>query len=127
MKKSLLMLATVSLFSSSSYAVELLPPLSGGIGESGREIIQENQARYPLKLVLVGEAGVYLSDVKISVKDKTGKEVAETTTEGPIALIDVEPGTYTVSAVAEDITKEIKVTVGKTGLKTYHIRFPIKN
>jgi hypothetical protein len=109
------------------YAQDRLPPLSGGIGESGREIIQQNQPNYPLKLVLVGEAGVFLSDVNVSITNAFGEEVTKTVTEGPILLVDLAPGNYTVTATTEGLEQIAKITVNATGLKTYHLRFPIKD
>lgn len=116
----------IMLITASASATDRLPPLSGGIGESGREMIQQHQADYSLKLVFVGEGGMYLSDVDVVVTDTSGHMISHTTTEGPILLIDLPSGTYTITAASEGISQTTTVTVGK-GTKTYHMRFGIKN
>lgn len=124
-KTSLLLFTALISFSTLGQTRDYLPPLSDGIGESGREVIAQNQSKYPLKIVLVGEAGVYLSDVDISICNAHGEVVSKIVTNGPILLVDLDPGTYTITANTKGIARTAKVTVGKTGLTTTHIRFPI--
>jgi len=103
-----------------------LPPVSGGIGESGREIIRQHEQEYPLKLIFTGQGGMYLSDVDVTVIDAAGRTIEHTTTEGPVLLLDLPDGTYRVTATAEGISQTATVLV-KKGTKTYYMRFDIKN
>lgn len=95
---------------------------TGGIGAEGREEIGQMQHNYPLKLVFVGNDGVFLSSVDLSIADASGKIVATTQTMGPVALAKLAPGKYTATASlsGEQVVQKVDVT---TSLRTYHMRF----
>jgi hypothetical protein len=104
-----------------------VPVLSGGVGSSDRAMIEAQQANYRLKLVFSGQGGAYLSDVNVTLADKSGGTVVSTVTDGPILLLSPPAGTYKVTAVASGIEKTLSVTAGASGLKTYQINFPIRD
>jgi hypothetical protein len=121
-----IVLISAALISNAAYAEDRLPTWTGGIGLAERELIEQKQNDYTLKLVLIGEKGMYVSRVTVKITDKAGTEVVNTMTQGPVLLADLEPGRYTVEASAEGTTKTFHVTVGAT-LKTQHVLFPIKD
>jgi hypothetical protein len=71
------------------------------------------QKDYALSLLFVQtKRGEYLSDVKVSIKDKSGNTVLQTVADGPMLLAKLPPGTYRISAEHD----------GKTLSKTVEIK-----
>jgi len=85
-----------------------LPPLqtfgsvnyiTGGIGLDESTAIKSAEKDFSLSLLFAQtKRGEYLSDVKVSIKDKAGKTVLETQSDGPMLLARLPAGAYTVSA-----------------------------
>jgi hypothetical protein len=74
--------------------------LSGGIGVDEAELLRQQSASYPLTLEMATAAGgprdAYISDARVDIRDSSGKQVLSTTTEGPLMLLRLPSGTYTV-------------------------------
>ena len=73
--------------------------LSGGIGEEEREAISAVAASYPLTLELATpgpQRNPYIADARVDIHDATGRAVLETTAQGPLVLVRLPAGTYTV-------------------------------
>ncbi len=119
------LLAAASL-STAAYAQELSPVVSGGVGNTDQATIEQLENRHSLKLVFTGDKGIYLSDVAVSIRDKSGLELVNGVSDGPFLLAELEPGSYTVEAVADGINKKQTISVTKE-LKVYHMQFPIKD
>lgn len=114
------------LFSYSALAETAVPVVTGGVGQSSQEAIEQAQKNFNLKLVFTGDGGMYLSDVAVSIRDTEGLEVIRGVTQGPVLLAELPPGRYTVEAQAEAFNKQRTVTVGRT-MTTYQIAFPVKD
>lgn len=127
MKRQLaLTLLSMTMLTSPAFAAEAVPIVSGGVGETERAVIDQNEDAYSTKLVYTGEGGMYLSDVSVIIKDAKGNEVVNSVTDGPILLTDLKPGKYSVESSAEGFTKKQNISAGEK-LKTYTIRFPVKD
>ena len=124
MNKALILTVSALAFIATPAFASSVEVVSGGVGESSREMIKQAQGQYSLKLVLTGNGGMYLSDVAVSITDRKGDTVASENTEGPIVLAALKPGTYTVSATYGDKTAKRTVAIGK-GLKTVQIALPV--
>jgi hypothetical protein len=74
--------------------------LSGGIGVDEADVLRQQSASYPLTLEMAtaagGPRGAYISDARVDIRDSSGKQVLSTTTEGPLMLLRLPSGTYTV-------------------------------
>ena len=81
--------------------------MTGGIGSGEREVMQSWAGDYNLKLAFAETSGVYVSDVALSI-EKEGRQMVRTTTNGPWFYIKLPPGRYTVEAMYEDESKQIK-------------------
>jgi hypothetical protein len=91
-----------------AYAQTGLPPtqtygstsfVTGGVGLDESTAMKAAQKDYALSLLFVQtERGEYLSDVKVSIKDKSGDIVLETVADGPMLLAKLPPGAYRISA-----------------------------
>ena len=126
MKLFALTLTSAWLLSATAMAAVQSPAVSGGVGESSQNAIQQVQQNYNLKLVFTGEGGMYLSDVAVTILDRNGDPVVSQVTDGPLLLVDLDPGRYTIESQAESFTRTQQVTVNNS-LKTYHVRFPVKD
>jgi len=95
--------------------------VSGGIGDTGMDTIATTQKNYNLKLIFAEPNGEYLADISAVMHDKKGNTVLDANSVGPIVLVKLKPGTYTLSSTAGKETKTSKVIVHNTGLSTYYI------
>src|SRR5687768_12579895 len=80
--------------------------LTGGIGKDESDAILQEGKAWPLMLELAQAAdprAQYISDVQITVKDKSGNTVLDTSAEGPYLLIKLPPGKYSLDAVYESV------------------------
>jgi len=94
--------------------------VSGGVGQDEVNAMEHAKAKYPLSMEFVQHAkprDVYIANVEVTVTDKTGNVVLNTTTDGPYLLADLPNGKYTVSAVDEggkSIVKHVNISHGKS-------------
>jgi hypothetical protein len=98
--------------------------ISGGVAVSGMRAIDAEEKLYNLKM-LFAAGDAYLANVGVHMKDSKGTEVLDTTTRGPVLLVKMPPGSYTVEAKTESgamITKH--VIVGDDHLVSYVMRYP---
>lgn len=87
--------------------------VTGGIGQDEAEAMRQAASRYPLSMLFTAKTGQYLSDVKVTIKKKNGETVLSAVSDGPMMLVDLPPGQYTVEATAEDKTQTHKVALAK--------------
>jgi hypothetical protein len=99
--------------------------VSGGVGADEREQLKTLEKDFNLKLLFTLVEGPYVSDVAVVVKNASGKVVLEEQSRGPIFLLKLPPGTYTVEATYDGKKQTRKVTVGKR-LSTVQFRWPSK-
>lgn len=96
--------------------------LSGGIGHDEQLMLKNAEADYPVKVVFANTNGAFMSDVEVTVKDAAGKTVLGLTTDGPVLLMDLEPGTYTLSADDGSEVKTQKLNVSDS-IRSYTLHF----
>ena len=87
--------------------------LTGGVGQDEQQYMREAASRYPLAMTFTASTGQYLSDVKVTVKDRKGETVLSAVSAGPMMLVDLAPGQYTVEAAFEGKTQTRKVAIAK--------------
>jgi hypothetical protein len=104
-----------------AFAADELPPVqtfgsvsyvTGGIGLDESAAIKAAEKDFALSLLFAqNKRGEYLSDVKVSIKDKAGKTVLEAVSEGPMLLARLPAGVYKVSAEHEGtvLVKTVRV------------------
>lgn len=107
--------------------VPSIPMLSGGVGADELEAVQSEKARFNVRVLFSETGGAYVSDVKVSLLNKKGEEIAATQSEGPILLIRLKPGSYTIKASVSGATKTQKFTVPAKEPVRVHVAFPLKD
>jgi hypothetical protein len=88
--------------------------VSGGIGTEEADALRAVASRYPLELVFarnVDGREEFLSDVRLTISDANGRVVVDRAS-GPIVLIGIPSGVYTVSAQFGGQVKTRRVAVG---------------
>ncbi len=87
--------------------------VSGGVGEESRAALQSMQANFPLRLVFSAQNGEYLVADTVGVRDARG-EVLAVTGVGPILMLKLAPGDYTVTAIYSGRTEQKQIKLGST-------------
>lgn len=75
--------------------------ITGGIGEDEATAFKNAAATYPLELLFVQKArptDEYLADVVVTIRDRSGKLLLDTTAEGPFLLARLPAGKYKIEA-----------------------------
>ena len=99
--------------------------LSGGIGHDESAAMKAEAKSYPLSMIFsAGKDNEFLADVKITVKDKAGKEVLNAVSKGPIMLVKVPAGSYTITAERNGKALHHAVRVNHKGGKQVNFHWP---
>ena len=94
----------------------------GGIGSDESTAMRAAMKDHPLALLFARADGAYLSDVAVTIKNASGAAALEIRAGGPVCLVDLPAGRYTVEAMSGGASKSQGVTVGE-GSKTVDFRF----
>ena len=96
--------------------------LSGGVGEETRATLESRQQQLPLKIELSTRGGEYVVADHVDVLAGEGR-LLTVRDAGPLLLMKLEPGTYTLEATWNGRTERRTVRVGG-GTQTIELRFP---
>ena len=96
--------------------------MCGGIGSDESQAMRAVMKEFPLSLLFARVSGEYLADVGVTVRDAGGATALSMRAGGPVCLVDLPAGRYTVEAESEGVTKTQVVTLGN-GSKTADFRF----
>lgn len=77
--------------------------LNGGVGKGQADQMRELAARYPVQMTFSrhnGSQGTdeFIADVRLRVSDSAGQTVVNLASQGPIFLLRLPPGSYSVDA-----------------------------
>ncbi len=101
--------------------------LTGGVGKDESDAILQAANSWPLTLELSQSAtprAEYISDVQITIKDKSGNTVLDMTAEGPYVLVKLPPGKYALDAVYESKNLHREITLQKGRSKRISLMWP---
>lgn len=96
--------------------------MTGGIGQDEQARFAAAQSEYPVRMVFANTNGAYLSNVHVTVADASGQQLLALQTEGPMLLMDLEPGSYTVTASENGNTNSQRLTVSQIP-RSYTVHF----
>jgi hypothetical protein len=89
--------------------------LSGGFGEDERERLRSITGGDNLELSFALQSKQYLGGANVLIKNAKGNNVLEAVSEGPLFLVDLPAGSYTVEATAMGKTLKQAVHVPSKG------------
>ncbi len=93
-----------------------VPYISGGVGLSGRDEMNEIKSKFNLRLLFaVQGSGVYLADVKVKIDDAAGPTLLSVVSQGPWFYANLTPGRYVVTVDNAGQTQTKEVTVPANG------------
>jgi hypothetical protein len=90
--------------------------ISGGIGDEEKEQLIIQEAQFNLRLLLTSTDGAFYSNVRMELKDASGKVLVSIGDAGPYVYLTVPTGAYTVD-----------VTSAKGSAKSTSIKVPAKS
>ena len=94
----------------------------GGIGSDESNAMRAAMKDHPLALLFARAGGEYLANVEVTIKSAGGDTALEMRASGPVCLVDLPAGRYTIDAAMAGSAKSQTVTVGG-GSKTVDFRF----
>ncbi|MFD2113231.1 carboxypeptidase-like regulatory domain-containing protein [Thiorhodococcus fuscus] len=100
-----------------------VPYISGGIGASGREEMQELKSKFNLRLLFaIQGSGEYLADVKVRIDDASGPTLLTAVSQGPWFYASLAPGRYrlTVDNAGQIQTREVTVPEGRATEQSFY-------
>ena len=95
--------------------------VTGGIGDDEKAALDAAKGNYNLHIINANPDGAYVSNVHLSIADKTGTEVFSSDA-GPIFYAKIPNGRYSVTATHNDQTKKQNLTISSQ-TKASHINF----
>ena len=97
--------------------------VSGGVGDASIDTLTALAHDFNLKLVFALKSGAYLSGVQVNIADAAGRNLLDTTSEGPWLMTRLPAGKYQVVATFADHAEKRTVAVGAEKLKTVDFRW----
>jgi hypothetical protein len=94
----------------------------GGIGLDESTAMRAAMKDHPLSLLFAQADGSYTAEADVTIKDANGVTTLAMRASGPVCLIDLPAGHYTIEAVAEGMSRKQRVSVGG-GPKSASFRF----
>jgi hypothetical protein len=94
----------------------------GGIGSDESQAMRAAMKSHPLSLLFARSDGAYLADVEVTIQDASGAAKLALRANGPVCLVELPAGKYTIAATSEGATKSQSVTIGGAP-KTADFRF----
>lgn len=87
----------------------------GGIGSDESTTMRSAMKDYPLSLLFARKDGEYLANLAVQIQGKTG-EAMSFTANGPVCLLKLPPGRYSVKATTQGgATQSKNVDVSRNG------------
>jgi len=88
--------------------------LSGGVGKEEADALKQQSADYALTLEFASSRsaegdtspGAYIADVQVDIRDARGRPMLNTTSTGPLLLVRLPAGDYTVVADWNGVRKQ---------------------
>ena len=85
--------------------------VSGGVGTEAVELLKSMEKDFNLKIVFANKAGEFLSNVKVSFTDSSGRVLLDTVTEGPLLMAKLPVGSYHVDTTFDGRLERQNVAV----------------
>ena len=101
--------------------------ITGGVGKDESDAIAQAAGAWPLMLELSQSAAPraeFISDVQITIKDKSGNTVLDMTSAGPYVLVRLPAGKYSLDATYESKALHRDISIQKGRSKRLSLMWP---
>lgn len=100
---------------------------SGGIGLGEREELAQLRSAYRLRVATAARlSGAYLAAVQVTIADAGGRRIFDRALAGPLLLVDLAPGRYTVEATnRQGQTQRVQTTIAASGQREIYFYFDV--
>ena len=85
---------------------------NGGWSGETAEVIKGHSGKFPLMLVFAWNEGTYLADVNVQVVNAKGEKVLTLNNLGPLVLLDLPRGDFTINVERNGKSQSRRVNVG---------------
>lgn len=92
--------------------------ICGGIGSDQAALFRSARSHYPLSLGFgqkQGEKVAFIADVQVVMRNDYEQTVLNINSDGPICLLDIDPGHYQIYVTYEGQTMHQSITVKRQG------------
>jgi hypothetical protein len=103
-----------------------VPHTSGGVGLDAREQLAGTEGQYNLKIVTAATSGAYMAGVRVIIEGAGGKRLLNAEMEGPLLLVQLPPGAYTIRATHEGDTLTRAVTIPAQGRREAMFQWDVR-
>lgn len=100
-----------------------VPVISGGVGSDSEQYLKSQESSFNLKFVCALQNGDYIAGVAVTVTDEAGKQLVDTTADGPIFMARLPAGKYTVVLSYQGQSQIRRVMVRAGALQTEYVRW----
>lgn len=97
--------------------------MSGGVGTDSTDRLSSLAKDFNLKLVFALKSGDYVSSIKVTIADAAGRQLLDTTSEGPWFLAKLPAGNYQIVATFAGKAEKRTIAVGAGKLRTVDFRW----
>lgn len=97
--------------------------VSGGVGTTSIDRLNSLANDFNVKLVFALKSGAYVSDVRVTIADATGRTVLDATSDGPWFLTRLPAGAYQIVATLAGQAIKQPLSVDTARLKTIDFRW----
>jgi hypothetical protein len=92
--------------------------VTGGVGEDEAAALKRAAPEFPLEVQFVQRAtprDEFLAGVKVEIRDRSGKVLLDTVSDGPFLLAQLPAGTYQIEANHDGVAKRqtVEIRAGK--------------
>jgi hypothetical protein len=99
--------------------------LSGGVGRSEAQAMKAEAKRYPLSMTFsAAKDNEFIASVPVTIRNSAGRTVLDTVSGGPILLVKLPAGKYSVTAEAYGKAYHRTVQVKAKGDTPLHFHWP---
>ena len=95
----------------------------GGISSDESVAMRGQMKGHPLSLRFAQTSGAYLADVDVNIQGGENQAPLSFRADGPVCLVDLPAGRYTVQAASGGVTRTQHVTLVAGAAKTVDFRF----
>lgn len=97
--------------------------VSGGVGRDSIDRLNALARDFNLKLLFALKSGDYVSDVKVTIANASGKTLVDAMSDGPWFMTRLPAGNYKVVATFAGKAEQRSVAVGGEKLRTVDFRW----